>query len=164
MELAGDINLAMPRHVVDLVAEALNERGRALKGARVGVIGVAFKPNVRDPRNSPAADILAGLAGAGRPCPPTTIRTSRPSKTSTVDGTPRSRWTTVLAESDLVIVVTRHEAIDWERGLPRCPADPRHGEQLAGAPGSRSPGAAPGRGLGRPRPPSPPHTEGAHRP
>ncbi|HEY7970319.1 MAG TPA: nucleotide sugar dehydrogenase, partial [Candidatus Limnocylindrales bacterium] len=54
VELAGDINLAMPRHVVDLVAEALNDRGRAIRGARVGVIGVAFKPNVRDPRNSPA--------------------------------------------------------------------------------------------------------------
>ena len=54
VEVAGDINLAMPRHVVDLVAEALNERGRAVRGAKVGVIGVAFKPNVRDPRNSPA--------------------------------------------------------------------------------------------------------------
>ena len=39
VELAGDINLAMPRHVVDLVAEALNDRGRALSGARVGVLG-----------------------------------------------------------------------------------------------------------------------------
>ena len=65
VELAGDINYAMPRHVVDLVAEALNDRGRALKGARVGVIGVAFKPNVRDARNSPAADVIAGLGGRG---------------------------------------------------------------------------------------------------
>ena len=58
VELAGDINLAMPRHVVDLVAEALNERGQALRGARVGVLGVAFKPNVRDARNSPAAEVI----------------------------------------------------------------------------------------------------------
>ena len=55
----------MPRHVVDLVAEALNERGKALKGAKVGVLGVAFKPNVHDARNSPAADVLAGLAERG---------------------------------------------------------------------------------------------------
>ncbi len=40
VELAGDINFAMPRHVVDLVAEALNDRGKALRGARVGVLGV----------------------------------------------------------------------------------------------------------------------------
>jgi UDP-N-acetyl-D-glucosamine dehydrogenase len=65
IELAGDINFAMPRHVVDLVGEALNDRGRALKGAKVGVLGVAFKPNVRDARNSPAADVLAGLASRG---------------------------------------------------------------------------------------------------
>ena len=65
VELAGDINLAMPRHVVDLVAEALNDRGLALRGARVGVLGVAFKPNVRDPRNSPAADVIAGLRARG---------------------------------------------------------------------------------------------------
>ena len=65
IELAGDINLAMPRHVVDLVAEALNDRGRALKGARVGVVGVAFKPDVQDERNSPAADVIAGLAERG---------------------------------------------------------------------------------------------------
>ena len=65
VELAGDINFAMPRHVVDLVAEGLNDRGKALKGARVGVLGVAFKPDVRDARNAPAAAILAGLAGRG---------------------------------------------------------------------------------------------------
>ncbi len=54
IEAAGDINFGMPRHVVDLVAEALNDRGKALKGARVGVLGVAFKPDVQDARNSPA--------------------------------------------------------------------------------------------------------------
>ena len=71
IELAGDINFAMPRHVVDLVGEALNDRGRALKGAKVGVLGVAFKPNVRDARNSPAADVLAGSRRPrrGRPVP-----------------------------------------------------------------------------------------------
>ncbi|MFL5778832.1 MAG: nucleotide sugar dehydrogenase, partial [Chloroflexota bacterium] len=52
IEAAGDINFAMPRHVVDLTAAALNDRGLALKGAQVGVVGVAFKPNVQDPRNS----------------------------------------------------------------------------------------------------------------
>ena len=66
VELAGDINLAMPRHVVDLVATALNERGRAVRGARIGILGVAFKPNVQDARNSPAADVIEGLAGARR--------------------------------------------------------------------------------------------------
>src|SRR5258705_1090299 len=65
VELAGDINLAMPRHVVDLVIEGLNERSRSLRGSRIGIVGVAFKPNVQDPRNSPAAGVLADLAGRG---------------------------------------------------------------------------------------------------
>ncbi len=65
IELAGDINFAMPRHVVDLVAEALNDRGKALKGARVGVLGVAFKPDVMDPRNSPAGAILPRIVDRG---------------------------------------------------------------------------------------------------
>ncbi|HET7496202.1 MAG TPA: nucleotide sugar dehydrogenase, partial [Candidatus Limnocylindrales bacterium] len=65
IELAGDINFAMPRHVVGLVADALNDRGRALKGAKVGILGVAFKPNVRDARNSPAAEVIAGIAERG---------------------------------------------------------------------------------------------------
>ena len=49
VELAGDINLAMPRHVVDLVAEALNDRGRALKGARSGSSAWPSSPTSRTP-------------------------------------------------------------------------------------------------------------------
>ena len=112
MELAGDINLAMPRHVVDLVAEALNDRGRALRGARVGVLGVAFKPNVRDPRNSPAADVMAGLRrrGAAVVFHDPHVETFHDS-----DGVAgRSvALDELLAGSDVVVVVTPHVAIDW---------------------------------------------------
>ena len=115
VELAGDINFAMPRHVVDLVAEALNDRGRALKGARVGVLGVAFKPNVRDARNSPAADVIAGLARARRRRRATTTRTSRRSATPTArvrrGAGARRRCSTAR---DVVVVVTAHRAIDWD--------------------------------------------------
>ena len=111
VQLAGDINLAMPRHVVDLVAEALNDRGKALRGANVGILGVAFKPNVRDARNSPAADVIAGLAGRGAnvtyhdPHVPT-FRDADGSVYESVglDG--------LLAASDAVVVVTPHRAID----------------------------------------------------
>ncbi|MER3418800.1 MAG: UDP-N-acetyl-D-glucosamine dehydrogenase, partial [Chloroflexota bacterium] len=65
VELAGEINFSMPRHVVALVAEALNSAGRPIKAARIGILGVAFKPNVRDPRNSPAEAIIALLAERG---------------------------------------------------------------------------------------------------
>ncbi len=111
--LAGDINFAMPRHVVDLVAEALNERGKALRGAKVGVLGVAFKPNVRDARNSPAAEVIAGLTARGAdvayhdPHVPT-FRDAAGVSHDTVDAT------ALTAESDVVVVVTAHKVIDWD--------------------------------------------------
>ena len=92
IELAGDINFGMPRHVVDLTAEALNERGRSLKGAKVGVIGVAFKPDVQDDRNSPAAAVIAGIAERGADLA-TTTRTCRPTATGRAGRTPAWSWT-----------------------------------------------------------------------
>ncbi|MEA2537347.1 MAG: UDP-N-acetyl-D-glucosamine dehydrogenase [Chloroflexota bacterium] len=114
VELAGDINFAMPRHVVDLVAEGLNDRGRSLKGSRVGVIGVAFKRDVRDARNSPAAAILAGLAGRGADV---TYHDPHVPRFRDIAGVARESvgLDALLAESDAVVVVTAHQAIDWER-------------------------------------------------
>ena len=112
IELAGDINLAMPRHVVDLAAEALNERGRALKGSRVGVLGVAFKPNVQDARNSPAADVIAGLAARGADV---AFHDPHVSSFTDADGVRREGVgiDDLLTGTDLVVVVTAHRAIDW---------------------------------------------------
>jgi UDP-N-acetyl-D-glucosamine dehydrogenase len=119
IELAGDINFAMPRHVVDLVAEALNDRGKALKGAKVGVLGVAFKPNVRDARNSPAADVIAGIAERGAE-----VRFHDPHVDSFTDSTGAVRGETGLDElldwADAIVVVTAHAAIDWPRVYDRA--------------------------------------------
>ena len=54
IELAGEINTAMPDYVVLRVAEALNDRGKAIKGSRILVLGLAYKPNVDDERESPS--------------------------------------------------------------------------------------------------------------
>jgi UDP-N-acetyl-D-glucosamine dehydrogenase len=112
IELAGDINFAMPRHVVDLVAEALNDRSKALKGAKVGVLGVAFKPNVRDARNSPAADVIAGIAERGAE-----VRFHDPHVESFTDGAGVVREETgldaLLGWADAIVVVTAHKDIDW---------------------------------------------------
>ena len=112
IELAGDINLAMPRHVVQLSADALNERGRSLKGSRVGVIGVAFKPDVQDARNTPAADVLALLVGRGAivtyhdPLVPEL----RDSGGTVHHSVPLEE---LLRESNLLVVVTPHKRLDW---------------------------------------------------
>jgi UDP-N-acetyl-D-glucosamine dehydrogenase len=111
VELAGDINLAMPRHVVDLIAEALNDRGKALRGARVGVLGVAFKPNVRDARNSPAAEIMAGLRdrGAEAAFHDPHVATFRDADGTTHESVALDE---LLDATDAVVVVTPHRAID----------------------------------------------------
>ena len=112
VELAGDINFAMPRHVVELIGEALNDRGRAIKGARLGVIGVAFKPNVRDARNSPAAEVMALLAERGAE-----IAYHDPHVDAFRDAAGTERTSTDLASllesSDLVVVITAHKEVDW---------------------------------------------------
>jgi UDP-N-acetyl-D-glucosamine dehydrogenase len=65
IELAADINQGMPYHVVKLISDALSARGKALKRARVLVLGVAFKPNVDDARNSPAERVIELLLEHG---------------------------------------------------------------------------------------------------
>ena len=65
IELAGEINSAMPHHVVNRVAEALNEEGKPIRGSRICVLGVAYKRNVDDPRESPAFSILEMLKQRG---------------------------------------------------------------------------------------------------
>ncbi len=113
IELAGDINLAMPRHVVDLVAEALNDRGLALRGARIGVVGVAFKPNVQDDRNSPAADVIAGIAARGGD-----VRFHDPHVAAFRDAAGVVRDGVDLGDlidwADVIVVVTAHRAVDWD--------------------------------------------------
>ena len=65
IELAAAVNEAMPYHVVSLVANALNSQGKALKGAKVLVLGVAFKKNIDDARESPARRVIEGLLKEG---------------------------------------------------------------------------------------------------
>ena len=65
IELAGEINNGMPQWVMGRVTEALNQRGLALKGSRVLVLGIAYKKNVDDMRESPAVELMELLAARG---------------------------------------------------------------------------------------------------
>ena len=112
IELAGDINLAMPRHVVELASQALNERGKALKGAHVGVLGVAFKPDVQDARNAPAGSIMTFLRELGADV---TYHDPHVPQFHDTEGTVYRSvpFDDLLSDSALVVVVTAHRAIDW---------------------------------------------------
>ncbi len=65
IELASEINASMPQHVVNKVTAALNEQEKSVKGSNILIIGVAYKPDIDDVRESPALDIIALLQQAG---------------------------------------------------------------------------------------------------
>ena len=113
VETAGDINLAMPRHVVSLCAAALNIRTASIRGARIGIVGVAFKPGVADARNSPAAAIMALLADEGA-----ALTYHDPFVGRFSDAAGRSYESqpldAVVGGSDLLVVVTAHRSIGWD--------------------------------------------------
>jgi UDP-N-acetyl-D-glucosamine dehydrogenase len=119
LSVAGDINMAMPRHVVDLVVRGLNERGRSVRGARIGILGVAFKRDVRDPRNSPAGPIMAELAGLGA-----TVAYHDPHvprfRSAEGAGHESRPFDELIDESDAVVVVTAHRTIDWDAVYARA--------------------------------------------
>lgn len=65
IELAGEINTSMPTYVVNRVAEALNQAGKPIKGSKIGILGVAYKKDVDDPRESPSFKLIELLAARG---------------------------------------------------------------------------------------------------
>jgi UDP-N-acetyl-D-glucosamine dehydrogenase len=65
IDLASEINTNMPRYVVSRVLEAMNDRSKTLKGSKVLVLGVAYKPDIDDVRESPALDVIALLQNKG---------------------------------------------------------------------------------------------------
>jgi UDP-N-acetyl-D-glucosamine dehydrogenase len=65
IELAGEVNSYMPKHVIHKVADALNDREQSLKGSRILILGVAYKPDVSDTRESPALEIIHLLRERG---------------------------------------------------------------------------------------------------
>src|SRR5207302_10284538 len=110
IELAGEVNASMPLYVVHRVAEALNDHGKAVKGSRICVLGVAYKKDVDDPRESPAFTIMELLKGRGAvvsyndPHIPTlpAMRHHR----IRLDSVPLTEET--LAAADCVLIVTDH--------------------------------------------------------
>lgn len=110
IELAGVINSGMPQVVVQMVADALNERSKPVKGSRILVIGVAYKPNIDDVRESPALDIIELLLERGADLhyhDPFVDKVS-------VDGqTLQSVSLERLESYDCSVIVTNHSSIDY---------------------------------------------------
>jgi UDP-N-acetyl-D-glucosamine dehydrogenase len=111
IDLAGYINGEMPRHVISLIQNALNSRQKAVKGSRVHILGVAYKRNIDDMRESPALDILHMLDQRGA-----SVSYTDPFVPHlNFDGLSLSSipLDEALSESDCVVVVTDHKTFDY---------------------------------------------------
>ena len=127
IELAAEVNSSMPHYVVNKISEALNEQHRCLNGATVLLLGIAYKRNVGDARESPALDIMqalllrkAAVLYNDEYIPSLTLRDLTLHSQSISGG--------LLQAADCVVIVTDHSYYDvaWIIRQARCIVDTRN--------------------------------------
>jgi UDP-N-acetyl-D-glucosamine dehydrogenase len=115
IELADAINSAMPEYVVSRVAEALNTQSKAVRGAKILIAGVAYKPDVSDVRESPAFDVIDGLLRLGA-----NLAYVDPHVPEIDEAGPKMQSISPFAsfaEFDAIVIVTHHRSFDYARML-----------------------------------------------
>ena len=121
IELASEINTNMPRYVVSRVMEALNERGKPLKGSKILVLGAAYKPDIDDVRESPALDVIGLLQKKGAiveyhdPYIPHIHHETEGWQMDSVSDLMRS-----ATKADAVVVITDHKVYDYKAIVECC--------------------------------------------
>jgi UDP-N-acetyl-D-glucosamine dehydrogenase len=125
IELAGEINTRMPAYVIEKLGLALNERGKAVNGSRILVLGLAYKPDIDDPRESPAFDIIDRLLRLGAevsyhdphiPVAPSMRGWPDLQGMSSVELDAEA-----LRGVDAVLIVTHHRDVDYDLVLANAP-------------------------------------------
>ena len=131
IEFAGEINTAMPDYVVHRVAEALNDRGKAIKGSRILILGLAYKPNVDDERESPSYRLLEKLKQRGAIEPIMTLMCpSFDPRANTHNGQEPNPFLdqTTISGFDLVVIATAHACVNYQElaDWAQCIVDTRN--------------------------------------
>jgi UDP-N-acetyl-D-glucosamine dehydrogenase len=128
IELASEINTNMPLYVLGKVTDALNNIGKSVKGSKVVVLGVAYKRDINDVRESPALDVLGLLRDKGA-----TVSYNDPYiphvRLEGESGMDSVEYTDELIETaDCVVIVTDHSSYDWQHLLDHAKVvvDTRH--------------------------------------
>lgn len=115
IELAGEINTSMPHYVIERTQHALNEHSKSLKGANVLALGIAYKKNIDDPRESPSAEIIELLRDRGAEVsyhdPHLPVFPSM--RKYRIDLKSVALTPATLASADCVLILTDHDAVDY---------------------------------------------------
>jgi UDP-N-acetyl-D-glucosamine dehydrogenase len=125
IELAGEVNVQMPRYVVEKLQLALNERGKAVKSSKVLILGLAYKKDIDDPRESPAFEILSAIRKLGGevsyhdPHIPNAPRMRSWPDLPPMASRPLTKE--LLQAQDAVVLVTDHAAVDYALVLRHAP-------------------------------------------
>lgn len=118
IELAGEVNVRMPEYVVDKLMLALNDRGRAVKGSKILLLGLAYKKDIDDPRESPAFEVMEKLLRLGAVLSyhdPHVLQAPRMRSWPDLPEMASKPLTAeLLAAHDAAIIVTDHSAVDYE--------------------------------------------------
>jgi UDP-N-acetyl-D-glucosamine dehydrogenase len=114
IELASEINTSMPLYVVDKIIDALNDKSKAVRGSRIVILGVAYKPNVNDVRESPALDVLELLRQKGGDVVyhDPHVPKLKLDGGKMLESCPYSA--DLLEGSDCVVIITNHSWYDWQ--------------------------------------------------
>lgn len=128
IELASEVNTSMPYYVMDKITDALNDQCQSVRGAKVVVLGAAYKPNVDDVRESPALDVIGLLRnkGAAVTYHDPHVESIRLDDNTRLEAEVYSD--VLLEEADCVVIITHHSAYDWQHVLDhsKVVVDTRH--------------------------------------
>jgi UDP-N-acetyl-D-glucosamine dehydrogenase len=124
IELAGEVNTAMPAYVVSKVGDALNDREKSIKGSRITLLGMAYKKDVDDPRESPGFELLELLLRKGAVVQyndPHIPRLPPMRHYPQLDMASQPLTAAYLRSQDCVLIVTDHSAYDWSWIVEHAP-------------------------------------------
>ena len=125
IELAGEVNVRMPEYVVGKLQAALNDCGRAVKGAKVLVLGLAYKKDIDDPRESPAFEVIHQLLMLGAVVsyhdPYVPVAPKMRSWPNLPAMTSRPLTAEVLRSADVALLITDHSVVDYDLILKNAP-------------------------------------------
>jgi len=115
IELAGQINTAMPDHVVELVRSGLNDREKAIRGSKVLLLGVAYKKDVDDVRESPSLDVMRLLEDQGAQVDYFDLLVSEIKWNGKKKKGMKTLDRVDLSDFDAVVILTEHSGVDYNR-------------------------------------------------